>query len=185
MLRGNLVADVKHLHEKYGDIVRLAPNELSFAREDAWYDIYAKRAGHKTFQKNPMFYKAPLDQPENLVTTTCVADHSRMRKVLEPAFTEPAMMRQEAVICSYVDLLVQKLKTVVGEPQNSGVEAVVNIVNWYNFYTFDTIGDLCVGEGFGSLERTDYHPWVSSIFTYIKGACLLLLLFFTNSRALL
>ena len=33
------------LHEQYGDVVRVAPDELSFASASAWKDIYATRSG--------------------------------------------------------------------------------------------------------------------------------------------
>ena len=113
-----------------------------------------------------------------MVTTTDIADNSRMRKLLGPAFTERAMMKQEPVIQSYVDLLIRKLEHAVSEndPEHRGTGAVVNIVNWYNFYTFDVIGDLGLGEAFGCLESTTYHPWVSLIFNFLKGKSLLLFL---------
>ncbi|KAL9122769.1 MAG: hypothetical protein Q9187_000686 [Circinaria calcarea] len=174
LVRGNLVTDVRRIHEQYGDIVRLAPNELSFAKEGAWHDIFAARPGHKPFPKNPIFFKAPPGQPENMVTTPDDADHSRMRKLLAPAFTERAMMKQEPIIQSYVNLLMSKLKGLVNEhdPEKKGTGAVVNIVNWYNFYTFDVIGSLGLGEAFGCLENSTYHPWVSLIFNFLKGMTL-------------
>jgi hypothetical protein len=44
------------MHEKYGDVVRVAPNELSFAGEEAWRDIYTHRPGHKEARKDPIWY---------------------------------------------------------------------------------------------------------------------------------
>ncbi|MCJ1405111.1 hypothetical protein MMC11_008337 [Xylographa trunciseda] len=172
LVRGNLVADVWKLHEQYGDIVRLAPNELSFAKEEAWNDLFLHRPGHKPFLRNPIFFKAPPGQPENLVTTTDGVDGARMRKLIAPAFTEQAMMKQEPTVQSYLNLLIRQLEGVIDYPKNGGT-AVVNIVNWYNFYTFDVIGDLGLGEAFQCLENTNYHPWVAMIFQYLKGMTLL------------
>lgn len=46
MRNGTIVEWVKELHEKYGDAVRLAPNEVSFiSGETAWRDIYGFRVG--------------------------------------------------------------------------------------------------------------------------------------------
>lgn len=58
---GNLVADVLKFREKYGDIVRLAPNELSFAKGEAYHDIFATHGGHAAFPKNTIRFKAPPD----------------------------------------------------------------------------------------------------------------------------
>ncbi|TGO48983.1 hypothetical protein BCON_0224g00100 [Botryotinia convoluta] len=45
------------IHEKYGDVVRLAPNEISFTKEEAWNDIYVHRPGHADPTKDPVWYK--------------------------------------------------------------------------------------------------------------------------------
>ena len=41
---------------------------------------------------------------------------------------------------------------------------VMDMVKWYNFTTFDLIGDLAFGESFGCLDSGGYHPWVAMIF---------------------
>jgi cytochrome P450 len=109
---------VRNIHEKYGDIVRLAPDELSFAREDAWHDVFSKRAGHQQFLKNPVFFKAPPGQPENMVTTIKAEDHARMRRLLAPAFTEQALMKQEPIVQSHANLLIYQLKRLIEAHQN-------------------------------------------------------------------
>ena len=46
MRDGSIVKWLKQLHDKYGDAVRLAPNEVSFISGDtAWPDIYGFRTG--------------------------------------------------------------------------------------------------------------------------------------------
>jgi hypothetical protein len=39
------------LHERYGDVVRLAPDELSYANEEAWREVYGYRSGRKEVGK--------------------------------------------------------------------------------------------------------------------------------------
>ena len=56
MLRARLVFDQAKIHEKYGDIVRIAPDEISFANEEAWTDIYTFRRGHKRATKDPAVF---------------------------------------------------------------------------------------------------------------------------------
>lgn len=60
-LRGTLSFDIKELHDKYGDVVRVAPNELSYANGDAWETIYGRiaRPGSdtpSTFKLDPLLY---------------------------------------------------------------------------------------------------------------------------------
>lgn len=39
---------------------------------------------------------------------------------------------------------------------------------WYNFTTFDLIGDLAFAHSFGMTENAELHPWVKITFDYIK-----------------
>jgi hypothetical protein len=44
--KGNIANWVKQLHEQYGEVVRVAPTEVSFISGDtAWPDIYGFRTG--------------------------------------------------------------------------------------------------------------------------------------------
>ena len=47
---------------------------------------------------------------------------------------------------TYVDLLIQRLRT------HATSSAIVDMNKWYNFTTFDLIGDLAFGEPFGCLQ---------------------------------
>lgn len=44
----------------------------------------------------------------------------------------------------------------------------VNVVQWYNFTTFDILGDLCFDESFGALAEGQYHSWIANIFQGVK-----------------
>ena len=56
LLKGDLVHRMDDFHRRYGDIIRVGPNELSFANKEAWKDIYMYRPGHKEAQKDPVWY---------------------------------------------------------------------------------------------------------------------------------
>lgn len=46
--------------------------------------------------------------------------------------------------------------------------AEVDICEWYGFTAFDVPGDLLFGESFHSLENSQHHTWVKSIYPGIK-----------------
>lgn len=51
--RGCLSRKLLELHNNYGKVVRVAPNELSFISEDAWKTIYGSRSNE--MMKDPVF----------------------------------------------------------------------------------------------------------------------------------
>ncbi|PQE17492.1 cytochrome p450 monooxygenase protein [Rutstroemia sp. NJR-2017a WRK4] len=41
-------------------------------------------------------------------------------------------------------------------------------LRWFNFTTFDLIGDLCFGESFDALRTEEYNSWIANIFKSLK-----------------
>ena len=161
-MRGQLDWSLKSLHEEYGEVVRFSPEELSFTSEQAWKDIYGHRDA--PLIKDPTFYnmvKLGSDGAASIFSAD-PQNHPRVRKQLSHAFSEKALRDQEASVKSYVNLLIEKLRGVAaaGNP--------ADMVEWYNFTTFDMIGDLAIGKSFGCLKDTHYHSWVSGIWKSIK-----------------
>ena len=95
-----------------------------------------------------------------------------MRAVLNHGFTEKALRAQEDLIQSYIDLLIGRLreKAIAAKETGDPVAATVDICQWYNFTTFDIIGDLGFGEPFDCLRDGTYHPWVALIFNNFKAS---------------
>ncbi|KAI5196097.1 hypothetical protein AUEXF2481DRAFT_82887 [Aureobasidium subglaciale EXF-2481] len=151
---------VSNMHKRYGTIVRIAPNELSFIDEQAWKDIY----GHKNNNpKDPTFYPFAPDTKNSLILAGD-EDHHRMRKMFLPAFSAKALRDQNDMLNGYV----RKLVVVLKRKQKGGK---VDLVQYYNFTTFDVIADLVFGESLGLLEAQEYTPWLQGIFDQIFLAC--------------
>ncbi|KAK6599736.1 cytochrome P450 [Botrytis cinerea] len=168
LLRGNLVIDIRKLHERYGDIVRTAPDEVSFAREDVWHDVFSNSGGRKALPRDPIFFKSPPGQAEALITTVNAETSMRMRQVMGPAFTDRAVAKQEPVLQTYVSLMIDKMREAIAKPENGKMGARINVVDWMNWWTFDVIGMLALGESFNCLKDTANHPWATLIYNAIK-----------------
>lgn len=163
-LRGSQPRDVKHLHDIYGDVVRIGPNDLSFINADAWKDIYGHRPGKSEMEKDKKFYLNGGPAPPGDILTANEADHSRFRRLLSRSFSEKALRDQEPLIRTYVDLLISRLHRRI-----QAHKPVVDLVSWYNWTTFDLIGDLAFGAPFNCLQDESYHYWVSNVFYNVKA----------------
>ena len=129
LLAGTTVQNVNKLHEKYGEAVRISPNEVSFiSGETAWPDIYGfrtgKMKGHANMQKDPAWYAPPLGAPHIIVAND--EDHSRYRRVLSHAFSEQALRGQEVLLQGYVDQLIDRLKET-----SASESATQDMTEWY------------------------------------------------------
>ncbi|KAL4959139.1 cytochrome P450 [Aspergillus stella-maris] len=154
--RGNLEEDLRQLHSVYGPAVRFGPDEVSFITAEAWKDIY----GHGQPQLPKVLNSA--SDPNDIISSNH-DDHSRFRRAMSHAFSAKGLQSQEPLLISYVDKLIERLKSNV----ESGVPA--DMVKWYNLTTFDIIGDLAFGKPFGGLDSSEYHHWVATIFGSVKA----------------
>lgn len=172
MRNGRLVHRVQKLHEEYGDMVRLAPNEVSFIDAKACRDIYAYRPGHRTFPKNQVWVPTPpkIGGKAPSILNADDEDHTRIRRAWGYGFSEKALKDQEPLITSHVDMLVERLRQQIDSTSGA---AVLDIAKWYNFCAFDIIGDLAFGESFGCLNGQKYHSWVETIIHHFKTAVLM------------
>jgi len=152
--QGRLHVEILRLHERYGSVVRVAPNELSFTSESAWRDIYGQRK--LEMGKDPIFRLHTPTGAQNIL----VADretHTRQRRLLAHAFSESALREQEPVLQIYAG----KLLACMAERAQTG--AHINVVDWLTFASFDLIGHMSFGENFGCLESGTYAPFVAAI----------------------
>lgn len=167
----------EHVHTKYGEIVRVAPNELSFIGNDAWRDIYMHRQGQPQMRKAGRGGRVRggayniINAPDDI--------HARQRKALSHAFSERAvglawicackseltlekLREQEPLIKSYIDLLISNIREDARENRPS------NMVSYLNWVTFDLVGDLSFAQSFHALKTRTTHPWISTFFSGLR-----------------
>ena len=160
---GNEPMSTRKIHDDHGSVVRINPDTLSFISAQSWKDIYGYRQGRMQLPKSNTI--VPEGWTRSLTWIIDDTDHARVRGLLSPAFSERAMREQESLIMGYIDLLIQRLKAQIRGP----VEGEVDLAQWYNFTTFDIIGDLSLGQPFGNLESGKFHFWISNVFRGVKN----------------
>ncbi len=89
--------------------------------------------------KYEKFYMPVAGMPTDIVNAGR-EEHALLRRTMANGFSERSMRAQQELIGGYIDLLVRRL----GEKGGGG--EVVDMAAWYNYTTFDVIGDLAFGE---------------------------------------
>ncbi|KAF2692138.1 cytochrome P450 [Lentithecium fluviatile CBS 122367] len=146
---------VKALHDRYGDVVRWGPNELSFAHGSAWKEIYDWRKDGKVLVKDPLFYRTD-DTCASPVITVYTFNGSSSH-----AFSARALLEQEELIQHYADDLMEAIREL-------GPKGPINLVDAFNWTTFDVLGELAFGEPFNSLKNRKTDSWIAIILDSIK-----------------
>lgn len=123
--------ETRKIHDKYGPVVRLGPNELAFNSVQAWTDIYGHRTGRLDLSKDPIHVGAVDPMPG--VQTISMADrenHARQRKALSYGFSKRALWEQEDIMNEFIGKLMQNFQRFARTGE------VFDIVKWYDFLSF-------------------------------------------------
>ncbi|KAB2571421.1 Cytochrome P450 monooxygenase rdc4 [Lasiodiplodia theobromae] len=154
------------LHKRYGKVVRVSPNELSYSDGDAWKDIYGygnKGSLMRDFRTTPR----GRDIEPSLISTEDNDEHRHLRSILSPAFSQRALKEQEPLLLKYIGLMADKIRERAAAANNADGGAV-DITQFFNFATFDIMSDLAFGNPMGLLEKSEYTDWVRNTFAGIK-----------------
>ncbi|KAH7323011.1 cytochrome P450 [Stachybotrys elegans] len=150
-------------HHKYGDVVRVSPNELSFGSAGAFKDIYGnKPPGEPKVIKNEFYdmFGAGFSEP-------CLASERDPRKagqkrgLFAHAFSAKGLMEQEEIMQRCIDQFILKLGKTGTKPEG------VNLVKWLEMVAFDILGEMAFGESFHCLENESSHFWLDVIFGHV------------------
>lgn len=162
---GRYSFNMSKLHRKYGDVVRVATNELSFASPAAYRDIYNHASKDRVlFPKDETFYTvdSSVTRPSILFAIDA-QDHRSQRRSLSHAFSAKALKDNEESVQAHVKMLIEQL----GQKAGPGTDGA-NMSEVFNWLTFDIIGDLAFGESFDALNQWKPNVWVSLTLSFLR-----------------
>ncbi|OCK75773.1 putative cytochrome P450 [Lepidopterella palustris CBS 459.81] len=144
VIRSDAHVQLLKLHEQYGPFVRVGSSDLSIAhplgvpavhgiasrcRKASWYDEDYPRA--------------------SIHTTRDHAWHHERRRIWSPAFSDKALRGYEKRIAAYNTALVDRIAGMVDRP--------VHVSQWFNYYSFDVMGELAFNKDFEMLSSGQQH----------------------------
>ncbi|KAH8930205.1 cytochrome P450 [Atractiella rhizophila] len=133
--------DMKELHEKYGDFVRIGPNHLCIRSVDALKEVYSYRAN----VKRSNWYDA-LDDPKHpgvksLMGMREKGPHSERRRMWEPLLGIEGLAR-------FRPIMRAKLSELVHHLERLSEDGPICLSDWFSFFQVDVMGELTFSGGF-------------------------------------
>ncbi|KAF9443752.1 cytochrome P450 [Macrolepiota fuliginosa MF-IS2] len=133
------------LHERYGDIVRIGPNEVSIINPSAIDPLMGSSGQPKgQFWEGRLPESAPA---RNLVGVRDKKEHTRRRKTWLRALNPTALKHYEGVLVARTQQMVELLSEKIPGP--------VDMSEWIGYYAFDVMGDVVFGEGPEMMKNGD------------------------------
>ncbi|RHZ49181.1 cytochrome P450 [Aspergillus thermomutatus] len=151
---GQFTFQIARLHDKYGPIVRIGPNELHVSDPEYYEVIYSRDSPRNKYE----YYQRTLNAPFALLNTIDHHQHRQLRAQLNPFFSNARIRKQEAAIKALVDKLCRRLE----ELKNTGQP--LHIEHALTCYTTDVITDYSMGDGYHYLDAPDFIPqWYGTL----------------------
>ncbi|KAF2996528.1 hypothetical protein E8E14_000801 [Neopestalotiopsis sp. 37M] len=144
-LRGTWHNDCLELHAKYGNVVRIAPNEVSFVDEAGLKSIY----GHGKQILKTSWYDTWIipNMTVSFFAATDIKVHRHLRSRVSGAYSMTAILSMESLVQEVLSLNKDRLTEFAHKGQ------VVQIDQWVNYFTFDVVGQLAMGGTIGFLQH--------------------------------
>lgn len=149
------------LHARYGPVVRISPHEVDISDPATCQRIHSVKGG---FLKSP-FYSLLITDSSSVFNEIRPDIHRKYKRLLSNPMSETGLKTFLPRIDGKVRLAIERIQ------QEGKKRGAADIAKWFMFLSFDVIGDLTFGEGFGQLESGVVSLSLSMIF-------LMLILFF-------
>ncbi|KAI9445851.1 high nitrogen upregulated cytochrome P450 monooxygenase 2 [Lactarius psammicola] len=142
---GDMHRRYKNLHDLYGDVVRVGPNELSIRDSSLIHQIL----GQGGLPKGPRW--EGREGPPMLIAQRDPILHMHQRKSWNRAFSSAAIKEYEIIVAKRVRQLVGCLDDMI-QRSDQKANAVVDINQWLKYFTTDFMGDMAFGGGFEMMK---------------------------------
>ena len=134
------------LHRKYGPVVRIAPNELSFASPQAARDILTAGKG---FDKTDFYGVFPPPETPDIFTERREKVHAQKKRVASAPYNLKSMLEQAPVIDDIIKLFFEKIDTHLTVDAKTSFD----LGDWLHYFAFDVLGMVAFSRQFGFLKH--------------------------------
>ncbi|KAF9894096.1 hypothetical protein FE257_009069 [Aspergillus nanangensis] len=144
--RGHFEQDNIQLHQRYGPVVRIAPDHYTINDRAAIKTIYS--TGSK-FAKAAWYegWKHPDPDRWTLFPDRDMKRHAETRKRFSSLYSMSSLVHYEEFVDQCADIFSQRLS------EHAAQKKGMNLGHWFQCYAFDVIGHITFGQRFGFLDE--------------------------------
>lgn len=135
--RGTRTRTINKLHDKYGPVVRVGPNEIAFNSLSALKTIYGAGSGS---ERTPFYDMFDAYGKKNLFTFYSPKDHADRKKLLAHAYSKSLMLN--GVMAKMVEEKVQQYLQILEHGPTCANETFTSL----HYFSLDSISDFLYGD---------------------------------------
>ncbi|KAJ5811087.1 cytochrome P450 [Penicillium robsamsonii] len=152
-LGGKYFHQILEMHQQYGPIVRINPNEIHFNDPDFIDSIYAGPARKTT---KPLFVGRRTGTPNSIIATVDHDLHRVRRNSINSFFSVASIGRLEPIIVEKTEALLERLKPTSGSSEEGRKGKILQMHHVFKAYASDVITTYAFGDSFHFMDEKDY-----------------------------
>ncbi|KAI0533596.1 cytochrome P450 [Xylaria digitata] len=152
---GQFTFQIKRLHEQYGPIVRINPDELHIDDPDYYSQVYCNSSSSRPIDKSTKF-KYRFGIPQATFSTTLAEPHRLRRSAIAPFFSKARVRNLNQNLETIVERVSHRLST-----EYAGSGRVINITDMWGSMTADVITELAFGRSADFTTAPDFKSGFS------------------------
>ena len=154
---------VAPIHERFGPVVRIGPDELSFSDPALLKEIYGQAT---PYMKSALYSHLGVGTHDGIFDTQDREVHKRRRKLLSHVFAASSVNTCEPIIADHIRRLLSWIekdsKMVPPQP--------TDVFIWFRMLSFDIAGSLFFGASFNALSSPTPPAYLDSLDAHFQGA---------------
>ncbi|KAF2473640.1 cytochrome P450 [Lindgomyces ingoldianus] len=156
---GSLHLRTLEAHERYGSVVRIGPNKISFNTISALHTIYSARTLQKTEGYVAMLPSPRVYNVHNVIDKDV---HRFKRKIINQGLSEQRMRDFEPAMNNQIDIFIQNIRRACKESEDEWSEPI-NMTTPCKYLGYDIMGQFGFGQSFQLQIKPDNRFLVESI----------------------
>ena len=155
---GDTCTAIHRLHDVYGPVVRIAPNDIDMAKNDALGPIYVDQGG---FNKSEYYLKFHIYGHLTIFSTLALAERSSRAKAVLPVFSTQSIREATETISGIANKMVRRMsvEAKTGRP--------VDILKLTRAFAMDTVSTYILHQRYGGLDES---LALQSVYPYLDFA---------------
>ncbi|KAI0803957.1 cytochrome P450 [Xylaria sp. FL0064] len=138
--RGHWHRDLVALHQRYGPVVRIGPNELSVVDPDAFLQIYRVNGA---YAKSASYSVLKGSRPFDLAGERNEKIHSAQRRLVARAYSMESTLQLERQVDELIAPLLKRFDDMAFSKQT------IDLGYWLQLFAFDVIGAVSFSKPYG------------------------------------
>ncbi|KAL8669354.1 MAG: hypothetical protein Q9168_006046 [Polycauliona sp. 1 TL-2023] len=145
---GDQCTVIQTLHQRYGPVLRVGPNDVDISKGEALWPIYGKDGG---FQKSSSYENFNVDGHKSIFSTTSLAVRGPRAKAVRPIFSAAAVREATGMLSSSAEAITERMK---GEALS---HTPVNVLNLTRSYALDAVCSYVFQHPYNAVEEKSVH----------------------------